>query len=94
MYLCDDFILLQFPDITFYLTHPYRFHPCWYDDIRNESALRADRDPNPDTGGPFSRSGSAGCRTPCIRIGVPICKHGLLNSDVIIPARLGSVWVG
>jgi hypothetical protein len=38
---------------------------------------------------PFSRTGPAGCRTPCIRMGVPNCKPGLLNSDVIIPARVG-----
>jgi hypothetical protein len=43
---------------------------------------------------PLSRTGPAGCRTPCIRIGVPNCKSGLLNSDVIIPARVGTVWVG
>jgi hypothetical protein len=32
----DGFILLQFLDIIFYLTHPYSSHPCWYDDIQIE----------------------------------------------------------
>jgi hypothetical protein len=36
MCFCDGFILLQFLDIIFYLTHPYSSHPCWYDDIRIE----------------------------------------------------------
>jgi hypothetical protein len=31
---------------------------------------------------PFYRTRPAGCRTPCIRIGVPNCKPDLLNSDV------------
>jgi hypothetical protein len=36
MCFCDGFILLQFPDIIFYLTHPNGSHPCWYDDIQIE----------------------------------------------------------
>jgi hypothetical protein len=39
-------------------------------------------EPDPQVAGP-----------PCIRIGVPNCKPGILNSDVIIPARVGTVWV-
>jgi hypothetical protein len=50
MCFCDDFILLQFQDIIFYLTHPYSSHPCWYDDIRIKSARLAVRDPYPYTG--------------------------------------------
>jgi hypothetical protein len=28
--------ILQFPDNTFYLTHPYGSHLSWHDDIRIE----------------------------------------------------------
>jgi hypothetical protein len=50
--------------------------------------------PPQETSALFSRTGPAGCRTPCIRIGAPNCKPDLLNSDVIIQARVGTVWVG
>jgi hypothetical protein len=40
MCFCDGFILLQFPDIIFYLSYPYSSHPCWYDDIRIKSGLQ------------------------------------------------------
>jgi hypothetical protein len=75
MCFCDGFILLQFADIIFYLTHPYSSHPCWYDDIQIELARLAVRDPYPDTGGPATCGSGSRERTLVSWGGPELCSR-------------------